>query len=216
MLDLNFAGDGPLNILCLGAHCDDIEIGCGGMLLELLASGRQIHCTWVTFCSNETRALEATNSAERFLAKATGKTVEIYRFDDGFLPYVGAEVKKCFENLKTKLSPDLILTHYHADKHQDHRLVSELTYNTFRDHLILEYEIPKYDGDMGQPNSFFPISRVAAESKVQFLLDAYGTQGQKHWFSEEVFMGLLRLRGMEINSGSGLAEGFYCTKIRLG
>lgn len=209
--------DEPLKVLCLGAHCDDIEIGCGGTILELTAS-REIDCTWVIFCSNDVRAAEAKECAEKFLQNAKHKNIIIKDFRDGFLPYVGYDVKDFFEEIKQQVSPDLIFTHYRHDKHQDHRLVSELTLNTFRDHLILEYEIPKYDGDMGQPNLHMSISGDGVDTKVKNIYRAYLTQHGKKWFDENLFRSLMRIRGMEANSPSFYAESFYFHKgiINLG
>lgn len=212
MMGLNFDNKSePLKVLCLGAHCDDIEIGCGGTILELTKS-RKVDCTWVTFCSNSVRAEEAKTCAESFLTDACESNIWVKDFRDGFLPYLGYEVKDQFEELKKVVNPDLIFTHYRNDKHQDHRLVSELTLNTFRNHMILEYEIPKYDGDMGNPNFYSPISRENSRKKVDALFKYYTTQKSKNWFTEDLFYSLMRLRGMEINSPSAYAESFYLHK----
>jgi LmbE family N-acetylglucosaminyl deacetylase len=205
----------PLRLLCLGAHCDDIEIGCGGTILELTASARKLEVYWVVFSSDGTRKREALKSAEGFLCSIVAKKVTIHQFRDGFFPYVGPELKERFEELKAEFSPDLVLTHYRHDLHQDHRLVSELTWNTFRNHLILEYEIPKYDGDFGAPNVFVPLDESICRRKIDAILDAYQSQKEKHWFSRELFTSILRLRGMEANACSGYAEGFYCRKANL-
>jgi LmbE family N-acetylglucosaminyl deacetylase len=203
-----------LSILCLGSHPDDIEIGCGGTILRL--SEQYPDCTfhWVVFSANEVRAAEAQCAAMRFagprLARALLKT-----FPDGFLPFAGSEVKAFFEELKSEVSPDLIFTHNRKDAHQDHRLVAELTWNTFRDHLILEYEIPKYDGDLGQPSVFVPLKEETYQNKVQFIMDAFRSQHSKRWFEPETFLSLMRLRGMECNAPSGYAEAFYCRKLVL-
>jgi len=214
MLGLKLDSSKPLNILCLGAHCDDIEIGCGGTILELSES-RPINCTWVVFCSNDIRAAEAKQCAEKFLEKAKHKNIIIKNFRDGFLPYVGYEVKDFFEEIKQQVSPDLIFTHYRNDKHQDHRIISELTLNTFRDHLILEYEIPKYDGDLGQPNCFMPITEINCKKKTSKIFKSYVSQGNKNWFSEDLFQSLMRIRGMEINAPEHHSEAFFCHKFRL-
>lgn len=206
--------DEPLKILCLGAHCDDIEIGCGGTILELTAS-REIDCTWVVFCSNDVRAAEAKACAEKFLQNAKHKNIIIKDFRDGFLPYVGYDVKDFFEEVKQQVSPDLIFTHYRDDKHQDHRLVSELTLNTFRDHLILEYEIPKYDGDMGQPSAYMPVNEEYSLKKVLLIDGSYKSQRDKNWFDQELFKSLMRIRGMEINAPERYAEAFYSYKAKL-
>ena len=218
VINLDFAKRArqPLRILCLGAHCDDIEIGCGGTLLKLAARFRnQLDVHWVVFSSTEQRNQEAVKSADDFLKSISNRKVRIHTLRDGFLPYLGAEVKDRFEDLKTAFSPDLIFTHYRHDLHQDHRLVSELTWNTFRNHLILEYEIPKYDGDFGSPNVFVSLDESICSRKMDIILEAYQSQREKHWFSRELFTSVLRIRGMEANSPSGYAEGFYCRKAHL-
>jgi LmbE family N-acetylglucosaminyl deacetylase len=168
------------------------------------------------FSSDERRRQEALKGAELFLSEIDKKTVSIQGLRDGFLPYNGSGVKERFERLKAEFSPDLILTHYRNDLHQDHRLVSELTWNTFRKHLILEYEIPKYDGDFGSPNFFVPLDESTCRRKIDTILATFHSQSEKHWFSRELFSAILRLRGMEANASSGYAEGFYCRKTILG
>jgi LmbE family N-acetylglucosaminyl deacetylase len=205
----------PLRLLCLGAHCDDIEIGCGGTILKLTHAGRELEVHWVVFSSNDQRNREAVKSAGNFLEGVPNRNIEIHSLRDGFLPYIGAELKDRFENLKTVFSPDLIFTHYRHDLHQDHRLVSELTWNTFRNHLILEYEIPKFDGDFGSPNLFVPLEESVCSRKMDVIFAAYQSQREKHWFTRELFSSVLRVRGMEANSGTGYAEGFYCRKVNL-
>jgi LmbE family N-acetylglucosaminyl deacetylase len=203
-------------ILCLGSHCDDIEIGCGGTILHLLAEHSNATVFWVVLSSTEARAEEARRSAAAFLEKARCKEVLIKTFKDGFLPYQGAEVKSFFEELKQKISPDLIFTHYRHDLHQDHRLACELTWNTWRDHLILEYEIPKYDGDFGTPNCFVELNESLCRDKVRSIVNSFASQREKHWFSEDIFLAVLRLRGMECRSATGYAEAFYSRKLVLG
>lgn len=203
-------------ILCLGSHCDDIEIGCGGTILRLLAEHSNATVFWVVLSSTETRADEARRSAESFLQKAGGKEILIKEFKDGFLPYQGTEVKSFFEEMKQRVSPDLIFTHYRHDLHQDHRFTCELTWNTWRDHLILEYEIPKYDGDFGSPNFFVELDEALCRDKVRCVVDSFASQREKHWFSEEIFRAVLRLRGMECHSATGYAEAFYSRKLVLG
>lgn len=205
---------GPLKILCLGSHSDDIEIGCGGTLLQLLAGSREFHIDWIVFGARNEREQEARGSAALFLGQARHKNVVIKGFRDSFFPYEGAQIKSFFEELKST-TPDLIFTHYRHDAHQDHRMIEELTWNTFRNHLILEYEIPKYDGDLGQPNVFVPLEKVVYEKKVQYLMEAFQTQRSKQWFSRDTFLGLMRLRGMECVASSGYAEAFYCRKLVL-
>jgi LmbE family N-acetylglucosaminyl deacetylase len=201
-------------ILCLGAHCDDIEIGCGGTLLKLIES-KNVILYWVVFTSNEQRVQEATASANLFLKEVETKKIIIKNFRDGFLPFDGVEVKECFEQLKQEFSPDIVFTHYRDDRHQDHRLISDLTWNTFRNHLILEYEIPKYDGDMGIPNLFVHLDEAFCRRKIQYILDVFQTQNNKQWFTEETFRSILRIRGIESNASSKYAEAFYCRKIVL-
>jgi len=208
--------DRPLRVLCLGAHCDDIEIGGGGTVLALTEQHRDTAVDWVVFSSTPTREREARASAEAFLVAAKEKTVVVKSFRDGFFPYVGAQIKEEFEQLKLTGTPDLILTHYRNDLHQDHRLISELTWNTFRRSLILEYEIPKYDGDLGAPNFFVPLDESTHQRKIDYILEHFQSQGDRSWFSREVFAAILRLRGMEANSPTGSAEGFYVRKAVLG
>jgi len=216
MVALKLCPDGasPLKILCLGSHSDDIEIGCGGTILRLLSYHQNVEVAWVVFSSSREREREARNSAELFLGQAKQKEVIINHFRDGFFPFEGAKIKDSFEGLK-RLSPDLILTHNRKDAHQDHRLIAELTWNTFRDHLILEYEIPKYDGDMGQPSVFVPIEVEVCQKKVYYIMDAFESQRHKRWFQKETFLSLMRLRGMECNAPNGYAEAFYCRKLVL-
>ena len=201
-------------ILCLGAHSDDLEIGCGGTILRLLNQHKNTNVRWVVFSSDRARAKEARHSAELFLKRAAKKEITIKSFRDGFLPYTGTQVKEFFEGLKP-FAPDLILTHYRHDLHQDHRLLCELTWNTFRDHTILEYEIPKYDGDMGTPNFFVPLEEEICSQKTDYLLESFQSQRDKHWFTAETFRSMLRLRGLECRSQTGYAEAFYARKIVL-
>ncbi len=200
-------------ILAIGCHADDIEIGCGGTILALIRATPGLSLTWVVLAAPGKRAAEARASAEAFLAGALASDVRVHEYRDGFLPYVGAEVKDIFEGLKD-VRPDLVFTHTRHDLHQDHRLACELTWNTFRDHAILEYEIPKYDGDLGSPNVFVPLDESLVENKLRLLRDHYPSQHGKHWFDDELFRGLLRLRGME--SAGRYAEAFTCRKLTLG
>lgn len=201
----------PLNILCLGAHCDDIEIGAGGTLLKLFDNYRINSVNWVVFASNEIRKQEATVSAERFLEKVSTKKVVVKTYRDGFLPFMAAEVKDFFEEIKKEFHPDVIFTHYRDDRHQDHRLVSDLTWNTWRNHLILEYEIPKYDGDLGIPNFFVTLEEKYIDQRNEIIINSFKSQKQKHWFDDATFKALPRLRGME--SATVFAEAFYARKI---
>jgi LmbE family N-acetylglucosaminyl deacetylase len=213
-LDVLSSQQSGLKVLCLGAHSDDIEIGCGGLLLSLLARHKAVDVDWVVFSAPAGRDKEARRSAEMFLRGARKKQILLKRFRDGFFPFDGAKIKAVFEQLKSS-KPDLVLTHYRDDRHQDHRVLSDLAWNTFRDHWILEYEIPKYDGDLGAPNCFVPLDLSVCERKVEYLNAAFGSQRDKHWFSAETFMGLMRLRGMECRAPGGYAEAFYSRKITL-
>jgi LmbE family N-acetylglucosaminyl deacetylase len=218
MIHLNIAKeDGkPLQILCLGCHSDDIEIGCGGTILRLADEYPDAVFHWAVFSALGVRREEALRAAGLFVAQARLSGPLLKTFRDGFMPFHGAEVKNVFEDeLKPHIEPDLILTHSRADAHQDHRLIAELTWNTFRDHLILEYEIPKYDGDLGQPNLFVPLEREHYRKKVENVMQAFESQRQKRWFCAETFLSLMRLRGMEANAPSGYAEAFYCRKLSL-
>jgi len=205
-------GRDNFRVLCLGAHSDDIEIGCGGTILHLRDACPNIEFQWVVFNAVGVREDEARRAANLF-AGPTLREMTLKSFPDGFMPYVGGEVKTAFEQLKQLPSPDLIFCPWRDDAHQDHRLVSELTWNTFRNHLILEYEIPKYDGDMGRPNVFVPLEENQYRKKIENLFDAFQSQHGKPWFDESTFLSLMRLRGMESNSPSRYAEGFYGRKL---
>ncbi|MBP5975398.1 PIG-L family deacetylase [Brasilonema sp. CT11] len=211
--DFETKTDLSYKVLCLGAHCDDIEIGCGGTILKLVEKYPNIIFYWVVFSSNVQREKEAYNSANKFLEKVQKKKILIQQFKDGFLPFLGSEVKQFFEQLKQDYNPDIIFTHSRHDLHQDHRLISDFTWNTFRNHLILEYEIPKYDGDLGNPNFFVHLNPENYQNKVKYILESFPSQNSKEWFTEETFLSLLRLRGMESNAPSKYAEGFYCRKV---
>jgi LmbE family N-acetylglucosaminyl deacetylase len=213
-LDLPNPRGSRLKVLCLGAHSDDIEIGCGGLVLSLLSRRESVDIDWVVFSAPPGRDKEARCSAELFLRDARCKRVILRDFRDGFFPYDAASIKAVFEELKSS-EPDLVLTHYRDDRHQDHRVLSDLAWNTFRDHWILEYEIPKYDGDLGAPNCFVPLDPPTCARKVEYLNTAFGSQRDKHWFSAETFMGLMRLRGMECRAPGGYAEAFYSRKTTL-
>jgi len=201
-----------LRVLAIGAHCDDIEIGCGATLLRL-TGGHDVEVSWFVLCSTAARAAECRASAARFLRGARRRAVAVESFRDGYLPAQWAAVKDRFEALKREVRPDLIFTHERDDRHQDHRIACELTWNTFRDHTILEYEIPKYDGGLGQPNLYVPVSRAIARRKAANLLASYPSQKAKHWFSEETFTALMHLRGLECNAPQGRAEAFHAHKL---
>ena len=217
MLPLLLGGTGqPRTILCLGAHSDDIEIGCGGTILGLLSADSPVTVIWVIFSANGIREREARSSGTRLLAKAHKHQVIINNFRDGFFPFEGAAIKQVFEESVRELSPDLIFTHSREDRHQDHRCISDLTWQTFRDHLILEYEVPKYDGDLGHPNCYVPLSESHCRGKTEHLLEVFESQREKRWFTEDTFRALMRLRGIECGSPTGFAEAFYAHKLRIG
>ena len=202
------------DVFCLGAHCDDIEIGCGATIRKLTQERPGLVVWWVVFTADGRRQAEAKNSARAFLRDAGKSQVIIKQFRNGYFPFEGAAIKDFFESLKARVKPDLIFTHYRDDRHQDHRLVSDLTWNTFRNHLILEYEIPKYDGDLGTPNLFVQLNEQLAKEKADNLCRCFPTQGDKHWFDQDTFLALMRLRGMECCAQ--YAEAFYVRKIICG
>jgi LmbE family N-acetylglucosaminyl deacetylase len=212
-LTLGPAGAVPARILAIGAHSDDIEIGCGGSLLRLIAENPACEVCWVVLSGGDERAREARASAAAFLAGAARSRITVAAFRDSFFPYEGAAIKEFFADLARDFTPDLIFTHARGDAHQDHRLVADLTWNTFRDHLILEYEIPKYDGDLGSPNLFIRLSEATCQHKIDALMRHFATQRGKHWFTPDLFLALLRLRGMEAHAPTAYAEGFYCRKV---
>jgi len=206
----------PLKALFLGAHSDDIELGCGGTILSLLEQGQELEVWWVVFAASPARRLEAERSAKMFLRGAIKKEIAVKDFKESFFPYIGSEIKACFEELKRTISPDVVFTHFRDDLHQDHRLISELTWNTFRDHLILEYEIVKYDGGLGSPNMFVHLGEEVCARKMKYLIENFQSQRSHQWFTEETFRAILRLRGVESNAPEKYAEAFYCRKIVLG
>jgi LmbE family N-acetylglucosaminyl deacetylase len=205
----------PARVLAIGAHPDDIEIGCAGTILKLIEQGAVSEVCWVVLSGDGERADEARRSADALLDGVPRSEVVVRDFPDGFFPYAGQRIKDFFEQLKVELSPDVVLTHQRADLHQDHRLCCELAWNSFRDHLILEYEVPKYDGDMSAPNAFVPLSEGLSRRKIDHLMSHFGSQRSKRWFQEDLFSSLLRLRGMECNSPSSYAEAFFCRKAVL-
>jgi len=201
-------------LLFLGAHCDDIEIGAGGTIARLIEQYPKLSVCWVVFGGEDpVRVKEARRSARVYLAGAGKKDVIVHGYRDGYMPFQGEQIKESFEELKQSFAPDLILTHHDNDRHQDHRLISEMTWNTWRDHTILEYEIFKYDGDLGRPNLYVPLSEEVCREKVSRLFKSYPSQAKRAWFTEDTFWSLLRLRGAECNSPSRFAEAFYVRKL---
>jgi LmbE family N-acetylglucosaminyl deacetylase len=210
--DWSAAAPGVERVLAVGCHSDDIEIGCGGTLLAMTRAQPDVHVAWVVLAAAGDRASEARASAAAFLDGAASVDIRVLEHRESFLPYVGAEVKETFESLKS-VAPDIIFTHHRDDLHQDHRLACELTWNTFRDHLVLEYEIPKYDGDLGAPNVFVPLDPGIVDEKLRLLREHFPSQAGRHWFDDELFRGLMRVRGME--SAGRYAEAFTCRKLVL-
>jgi LmbE family N-acetylglucosaminyl deacetylase len=204
---------GPLKLLCLGAHADDIEIGCGGTVLRLATEVPDLIVRWIVLSGAGLREAEARSSAAAFLEGVRDKQIEVLGFRDGYFPFQGSDIKDCFEALKRDFDPSLVLTHCQRDAHQDHRLLAELTHNTFRDHLVLEYEIPKYDGDLGNPAFFVPLTRAQFRRKVETIGRHFTSQRGRSWFSDETFLATARLRGIGCNAPEGLAEAFYARKI---
>jgi LmbE family N-acetylglucosaminyl deacetylase len=200
-------------ILCLGAHADDIEIGLGGTLLKVIERRSDLEVWWIVFSAPGRRAAEAQESADDFLSEVKNREIRIGTFRESYFPSEWPAIKDWFEEIKAKFSPDIVFTHYREDRHQDHRVLSDLAWNTFRNHLILEYEILKYDGDLGSPNVFVPISEQLCSRKIELLLKHFKTQATKHWFTSDTFEAMHRIRGVECASTTGRAEGFYCRKL---
>ncbi len=203
----------PFRLLCIGAHSDDLEIGCAGTVLTWLASMPAVEVTWVVLSAEGIRSSEANRSARALLARAARRKVFIANFRDCFLQSQYTDVKDYFEHLKKEVDPDVVMTHWLQDRHQDHRLTAELTWNTWRNHLVLEYEIPKYEGDLANPNVYVPISTSLARRKVSHLNRCFSSQRGKEWFTGDTFLGLMRLRGLESRSQSGFAEAFHARKL---
>jgi LmbE family N-acetylglucosaminyl deacetylase len=211
---LKFSFEKAKTLLLLGAHADDIEIGCGGTILTLASAHPDLNILWVVFSGEGNRRPEARSSAQLFLKGVDRTKVVVKQFKTSFFPAQLKAIKRYFESLKHKFEPDIVFTHHREDRHQDHRLLSDLTWNTFRDHLILEYEVPKYDGDLGMPNLFVPLDKAVCRRKASYLCKVFRTQGDKHWFTEDTFLALMRLRGLEC--ASGYAEAFHCRKMISG
>lgn len=210
---LGFKPDLPADgtVLCLGAHCDDIEIGCGGALMELQRRYPGLRFEWIVFSGDATRARETRTAATRLLG--ANCRVDVQRFRSSYFPYEGAQIKDAFESLKQRLEPDLLFSHFLADRHQDHRVIAELTWNTFRDHMILEFEIAKFEGDLAQPNVYAPLADAAVQRKVETLMECFPSQRTHAWFDADLFRGHMRLRGAECNAASRYAEAFHARKL---
>jgi LmbE family N-acetylglucosaminyl deacetylase len=208
-------GRAGLSLLALGAHSDDIEIGCGGTLLRLLEDwpGSSVH--WIVFSADDARESEARASAADFLAGSADSVVTVHRFRENYFPFIGADIKQAFDELRTQVAPDVVFTHRRHDDHQDHRTIGQLTWNTFRDNLILEYEIPKYEGDLGHPNVYVPLGRSIADRKIDLLNRHFASQRSKRWFRSETFNGLMAVRAVECNAPSGAAEAFHARKLTI-
>jgi len=211
---LGFLTGRPRHVLCVGAHCDDIEIGCGGTLLRFQQDYPSAEFFWAVFSGDDERERE-TVAAAAMIHGRSRHHVDVKRFRASYLPYEGAAVKDAFEELKRLPAPDVVFTHCLDDRHQDHRLLAELTWNTFRGHLILEYEIPKFEGDLGHPNVFVPLSDATMQRKIEMLESSFSSQRGRSWFTAETFQGLMRLRGVECNAPSGYAEAFHGRKVVL-
>ncbi|HZF16512.1 MAG TPA: PIG-L deacetylase family protein [Steroidobacteraceae bacterium] len=215
MLSVPALGASVREILCLAAHCDDLEIGCGGLIASLRAARPDVRITAVMLSSDETRQRESESALARLAGGRAGLDLRFFRFRDSYFPADWAAVKEAISALRTTCRPDLVLTHWEGDRHQDHRIVSELTWNAFRDHWILEYEIPKWDGDLGRPSMFLPLAAEIADRKVGALMDCFASQAGKPWFTPDTFRGLMRLRGLECRAPSGFAEAFHARKTLL-
>ena len=208
-----FVNNKTPKILCLGAHADDIEIGCGGTILKIAKEYPKAEFRWIVFAAEGKRVKEAHQSAGSFLTEIKSKVIDVQTFKDSYFPFIGASIKDYFVNLKKEFSPDLVLTHYSNDAHQDHQLIAQLTWNAFRNNLILEYEIVKYDADLGIPNLYVHLNESLVQRKISNICEVFQSQIEKEWFGEETFRSLMRIRGIESNSPSKYAEAFYCRKM---
>jgi LmbE family N-acetylglucosaminyl deacetylase len=213
-LPLGADASSPLDVLCIGAHADDIEIGCGATILQLVKA-RPVTCHWVVLSGDGERVQEAHVSADAFLEHCRGTDVRVEHFRESYFPYIGNEVKDYIQALAAEISPDLVFTHHVDDLHQDHRLVGELCRNAFRDHLILEYEVPKFDGRHGTPNVFVPVEPWAQARKLELVMAGFPSQSSRYWYTEDTFTALMRLRGVEARSPTGYAEAFFGEKVTI-
>lgn len=216
MLGLGFdIGDRPLRVLCIGAHCDDIEIGCGATLATLARGEAEAVVDWVILSGTEQRQGESRAAMRALLGDAARGQLLFGDFEDGRFPAEYGRLKDFFEELKSLEVPDLILTHERDDRHQDHRICNEMVWSTFRDQVVLEFEIPKWDGGLGNPSVYVPVTREAAGLKVDALLSCHGSQRHRDWFTRSTFESLMRLRGIECRATAGLAEAFHARKLVL-
>jgi LmbE family N-acetylglucosaminyl deacetylase len=214
LIGLALPSDRPLRILALGAHADDIEIGAGGLLLDLLAADRVEAIDWVVLSAEGPRADEARRSAEGLVAGRATLRTEVEAFRERFFPHL-PEIKDFVDGLGKRVRPDLVLAPRLEDRHQDHRTVAELTWQAFRDHLVLEYEIVKYEGDLGAPNLYAPLADTVVTAKIEHLMTAFPSQFHHPWYDESGFRALMRIRGIESNAPSGYAEAFTGRKVVL-
>ncbi|MDH7639201.1 PIG-L deacetylase family protein [Sphingomonas oryzagri] len=215
-LDISRKMERPLRVLCLGAHADDIEIGCGGTLLNLAAQAPHLIVHWVVFSGDDLRADEARRSAAALMGNRGELIVEVFDFQDGLFPHELPGIKAVFETIKRTASPDIILTHSMGDAHQDHAVIASLSHNTFRDHFVLGYEIPKYDGDLGRTNAYVHLTEAVARRKAEAIYAAFPSQRHRSWFSPQTFLSLAKIRGIECNAPEGFAEAFSASKMVLG
>jgi LmbE family N-acetylglucosaminyl deacetylase len=216
MIDLSLRpGSAPLRVLCLGAHSDDIEIGCGGTVMQWLRDGAALDVTWVVCSAPDTRRTEATRSAQALLRGAARRRIVIGDLEDSHFPSQMRELKAFCRQIRDEDKADVVFTHHVDDLHQDHRALAEVTWQTWRDHLVLEYEIPKFEGDLGRPNAFVPLEGSVARRKVDHLMRHFGTQRSKDWFRASTFEALMALRGIECRAADGMAEAFHARKVRI-
>ena len=215
MLPLTFGTEirSALEVLCIGAHCDDIEIGCGGTVLAIQRRYARCKVHFLVLTSTPARRAEATAAAKALVKRSARGQVRICEMPDGLLPAHFVAVKAEFERMKKMVNPDLVLTHHALDRHQDHSLISHVTWQTFRDHLIWEYEIPKFDGDLVTPNMYVPLPSALAARKIALVMRTFSSQLSKPWFKAENLEATMRLRGLESRSRSGYAEAFHCRKL---
>lgn len=206
--------DRALRVVALGAHADDIEIGAGGLIQRLVADTPSLSIRWLVASATPERRREAEKASSRLVGSVSDCTLDIGDLRDGFLPFLGPAPKEWLIR-HAGFEPDIVICPRGEDLHQDHRLVGQLAWQVFRSSLIFEYEIPKYEGDLGRPNVYVVLDRATAERKVATILEAFPSQRSRRWFEPETFWALLRLRGIEAASPTGFAEAFHASKIVL-